>query len=213
MASGRAGDVLRFERQAIVLTVPASFDEEARELTIEATRLEQLALVEEPTAALYAWMAAQRGKLSEWLKAGDRLLVCDVGGGTTDFTLVNVSAGADGDLRFERTAVGHHLLLGGDNLDLALVKHVEQKLGGPKLSVRQQQALRRQCAAAKEQLLGPPPVERVTVSVLGSGASVVGRAMATEVTRADVLRLLLDGFLPECEVERRALGRAADRAP
>lgn len=209
MASGRAGDALRFERQAIVLTVPASFDEEARELTVEAARCgEGLSLIEEPTAALYAWLAAQRGRLADSVREGDRVLICDVGGGTTDFTLVSVSLDADGEPAFARTAVGHHLLLGGDNLDLAIVKLVEEKLGRPKLTLRQQQALRRQCAVAKETLLGPPPVERVPIAVLGAGASVIGKSMSTEVTRTEVLSLLLDGFLPTCDASDRP---AADR--
>jgi molecular chaperone DnaK (HSP70) len=198
MAGGAAGAPRRFERQAIVLTVPASFDEEARELTVEAAGLEHVTLIEEPTAALYAWIAAHRGRLSDLLRDGDRLLICDVGGGTTDFTLVLVHFDADGEPHFERSAVGHHLLLGGDNLDLALVRHVEEKLGRPKLTLRQQQALRRQCATAKEQLLGPPPTESVTVSVLGAGTSVVGGALSTRVSREEVLSLLLDGFLPSC---------------
>lgn len=199
MASGRAGDALRFERQAIVLTVPASFDEEARELTVEAAGIPDLLLIEEPTAALYAWMAAQRGRLAEHVHDGDRLLICDVGGGTTDFTLISVTVGADGEPTFTRTAVGNHLLLGGDNLDLAIVNLVEEKLGRPKLTLRQQQALRRQCAAAKERLLGPPPVERVTIAVLGSGSALVGGSLSTDLVRDEVLRLLLDGFLPVCD--------------
>ena len=199
MASGRAGIALRFERQAVVLTVPASFDEEARELTVEAARVDGLSLIEEPTAALYAWMAAQRGRLAEVVRDGDRLLICDVGGGTTDFTLVSVSVGVDGEPAFARTAVGHHLLLGGDNLDLAIVNLVEEKLGRPRLTLRQQQALRRQCSAAKERLLGPPPGERVPIAVLGSGASLVGGSLSTEITRDEVLALLLGGFLPECD--------------
>ncbi|MCU0255310.1 MAG: hsp70 family protein [Vicinamibacterales bacterium] len=202
MASGPAGEAARFDRQMVVLTVPASFDEEARELTVEAARVEHLALVEEPTAALYAWIAARQGRrLSESLRDGDHLLVCDVGGGTTDFTLVSVRFEADGEPRFERTAVGTHLLLGGDNLDLAIVRHVEEKLGRPRLTLRQQQALRRQCADAKERLLGPPPVERVAVSVLGAGASVVGGALSTAITRDEVLALLVDGFLPPCGLD------------
>ena len=198
MAGGRAGGAQRFERQAIVLTVPASFDEEARELTVEAAGLAGLSLIEEPTAALYAWMAAHHGRLSDAVRDGDRILICDVGGGTTDFTLVSVSLDASGEPRFERTAVGHHLLLGGDNLDLALVNHVEEKLGRPRLTLRQRQALRRQCAAAKERLLGPPPVDRVSIPVLGAGASVVGGSLSTDLTRVEVVALLLDGFLPEC---------------
>jgi molecular chaperone DnaK (HSP70) len=210
MASGRAGDALRFERQAVVLTVPASFDEEARELTVEAAGLPGLSLIEEPTAALYAWLAAHRGRLAQSVRDGERILICDVGGGTTDFTLVSVGLGPDGEPAFERTAVGHHLLLGGDNLDLALVNLVEEKLGRPRLTLRQQQALRRQCAVAKERLLGPPPVERASIPVLGSGAALVGGALSADLTRDEVLALLLDGFLPGCaltdspEQERRS---------
>jgi hypothetical protein len=201
--AGKSGAPLAFERQAVTLTVPASFDEEARELTIEAARaagLDSLTMVEEPTAALYAWIASHRGRLADFLRDGDRVLICDVGGGTTDFTLVSVTLGEDGPA-FERIAVGEHLLLGGDNVDLALTGLVQERLGHPRLTLRQQQALRRQCAALKEHLLGPPPVDRAAVSVLGSGAALVGRALSTEVGREDVLRVLLDGFLPLCPVD------------
>src|SRR5262249_34385693 len=102
---------------------------------------------------------------------------------------------------FERIAVGEHLLLGGDNLDLALTGLIQDRMGQPRLTLSQRQALRRQCAEVKERLLGPPVVERLTVSVLGSGSSVVGRALSAEVSRADVLRLLLDGFLPVCAID------------
>jgi hypothetical protein len=201
--AGRSGAPLAFERQAITLTVPASFDEEARELTIEAARaagLDDLTMVEEPTAALYAWIASHRGRLTHFLRDGDHVLICDVGGGTTDFTLVSVRIGDDGPV-FERIAVGEHLLLGGDNVDLAVTGAVLERLGNPRLTLRQQQALRRQCASVKEQLLGPPPVDRATVSVLGSGGALVGRALSTEIAREDVLRLLLDGFLPLCPID------------
>jgi molecular chaperone DnaK (HSP70) len=202
-AGGAAGSPLRFERQDLVLTVPASFDEEARELTVEAARaagVERFTLVEEPTAALYAWIAAHQHALGDHLHDGDIVLVCDVGGGTSDFTLVRIRVEA-GDLRFERTAVGEHLLLGGDNLDLAIARHVEEKLGRPRLTLSQQQNLRRQCAQAKERLLGPPPVARLTVSVLGSGRALVAGAMTCELTRDEVLALLLDGFLPGCDAD------------
>jgi len=197
-AGGQSDGLLSFEQQAVTLTVPASFDEEARELTIEAARaagIVHLTMVEEPTAALYAWIASHRRRLADFLRDGDRVLVCDVGGGTTDFTLVSVRIDG-GEPIFDRIAVGEHLLLGGDNLDLALAGLVQERMGQPRLTLRQRQALRRQCADVKERLLGPPPVERLTVSVLGSGSSVVGRALSAEVSRADVLRLLLDGFLP-----------------
>jgi molecular chaperone DnaK (HSP70) len=185
-------------RQDVVLTVPASFDEEGREPTVEAARpagFERFTLIEEPSAALYAWIAAHVGELSDHVRPGDRVLVCDVGGGTSDFTLVTVTA-HDDELVFERTMVGEHLLLGGDNVDLALARLVERKLGNPRLSVRQRQALRRLCAAAKETLLGPPGAERVPVSVLGSGSALVGGTLTTEVTREEVLGLLDEGFLP-----------------
>src|SRR5215472_3247551 len=152
--------------QDIVLTVPASFDEEARELTVMAAReagLERLTLLEEPAAAFYSWisnnLAASRKKLFD----GQTVLVCDVGGGTSDFSLIKVSR--EGDLvNFTRTAVGRHLLLGGDNLDLTLAWLVETKLGVP-LSIRQRSGLRRQCAAAKERLLCDSNLPAVEITV------------------------------------------------
>ncbi|HWS90401.1 MAG TPA: Hsp70 family protein [Pyrinomonadaceae bacterium] len=195
---GRVVDELRFERQQIVLTVPASFDEEARELTVAAAReagLENLTLLEEPLAAFYAWIAAQKGGLKRQLKDGQLVLVCDVGGGTTDFSLIRVRV-ESGEVRFERTAIGEHLLLGGDNVDLALARLVEEKLGRPRLSLRQQNALRRQCCAAKEQLLGDESKESAPVTVLGGGRSVVGGALSTRLTRAEVEGVLAEGFLP-----------------
>jgi molecular chaperone DnaK (HSP70) len=171
-------DETRFEHQEIVLTVPASFDEEARELTVEAARiagLENLTLLEEPLAAFYAWIAANRqaqagGPSSRRqtgahlaregnggdLRDGELILICDIGGGTTDFSLVRARR-VNGELQFERTAIGEHLLLGGDNLDFALARRVEEKLQeklkGIKLTLRQRYALRRACCAAKERLL------------------------------------------------------------
>ncbi len=195
----------RLERQEIVLAVPASFDEEARELTIEAARatgFAHLVLQEEPTAALYAWLAANRATAAAHLRPGDCVLVCDVGGGTTDFTLVSVK-GAGDELAFERLAVGDHLLLGGDNLDLALARLAETRLGVEPLTFRQRQALRRQCAAAKERLLSAPGPDEVAVTVLGSGRSVVGSARSVVVERAEVERLLLEGFLPAVEADAR----------
>jgi molecular chaperone DnaK (HSP70) len=196
--SGRVVDELRFERQQVVLTVPASFDEEARELTVSAAReagLETLTLLEEPLAAFYAWVAAQKGGLKRQLKDGQLVLVCDVGGGTTDFSLIRVRV-EGGEVRFERTAIGEHLLLGGDNVDLALARLVEDKLGRPRLSLRQQNALRRQCCAAKERLLGDDTVGSAPVTVLGGGRAVVGGALSTELTRAEVEGVLAEGFLP-----------------
>jgi molecular chaperone DnaK (HSP70) len=144
-AMGKDADV-RFEQQEIVLTVPASFHEDARELTVEAARtakLEKLTLLEEPLAAFYAWIAAtQQEETENDLKDGGLVLICDIGGGTSDFSLVRARQ-MNGALEFERTAIGEHLLLGGDNLDSALAHHVETKLGNINLTLRQRYALRR----------------------------------------------------------------------
>ncbi len=185
----------------VVLTVPASFDEEARELTVAAARdagIEKLTLLEEPAAAFYSWIANDLARSQKSLFDGQTVLVCDVGGGTSDFTLIRV--GREGDrVEFTRTAVGKHLLLGGDNLDLTLAWLVEEKLGKA-LSVRQRSGLRRQCASAKEKLLSQADLKSVEITVLGGGSSLVGGTLKTELLREEVLELALDGFLAECEL-------------
>jgi molecular chaperone DnaK (HSP70) len=193
----------RLERQAVVLTVPASFDEEARELTLEAARAAGIAgvtLLEEPLAALYAWIAAHPRRPMATLGEAALILVCDVGGGTTDFSLIRAGVEA-GELVFERMAIGEHLLLGGDNLDLALAVMVEQKLpgGSGRLSLSQRQILRRKCSAAKEQLLTPGGPVSVPITVLGGGRGIVGGGASVPLTREEVERALLDGFLPLTE--------------
>ncbi len=183
--------------QDIVLTVPASFDEEARELTVMAARdagLERLTLLEEPAAAFYSWIANNLAQSRKKLFDGQIVLVCDVGGGTSDFSLIRVSR--DGDMvNFTRTAVGKHLLLGGDNLDLTLAWLVETKLGVP-LSIRQRSGLRRQCSAAKERLLNDPSLKGVEITVLGSGSALIGKSLKSEILREEALELALEGFLP-----------------
>ncbi|HEY6393290.1 MAG TPA: Hsp70 family protein, partial [Bryobacteraceae bacterium] len=190
--------------QDIVLTVPASFDEEARELTVQAARdagLEKLTLVEEPAAAFYSWIANHLAQSQKSLFDGQLVLVCDVGGGTSDFTLIRVHR--DGDkIEFTRTAVGKHLLLGGDNLDLTLAWLVEAKLG-TQLSIRQRSGLRRQCAAAKERILADPSLKSVEITVLGGGSSLVGGTLKTEILREEALELTLDGFLPFCSLDEK----------
>ena len=194
--------------QEIVLTVPASFDEEARELTVTAAReagFEKLTLLEEPAAAFYSWIANDLTRSQKALFDGQYVLVCDVGGGTSDFTLIKVSRVGD-KVEFTRTAVGKHLLLGGDNLDLTLAWLVESKLQekmGQTLSIRQRSALRRQCAAAKEKLLGDLTLPAVEVTVLGAGTSLIGGTLKTEITREEALELALEGFLPFCELDER----------
>jgi hypothetical protein len=184
----------------VVLTVPASFDEEARELTVLAAReagIEKLTLLEEPAAAFYSWIANDLARSQKSLFDGQTVLVCDVGGGTSDFTLIRVTREND-RVDFTRTAVGKHLLLGGDNLDLTLAWLVEAKLG-KSLSLRQRSGLLRQCASAKEQLLSDPNLKSVEVTVLGGGSSLVGGTLKTQILREEVLELALDGFLPMCE--------------
>jgi molecular chaperone DnaK (HSP70) len=186
--------------QDIVLTVPASFDEEARELTVMAARdagLERLTLLEEPAAAFYSWISNNLAQSRKKLFDGQIVLVCDVGGGTSDFSLIRVSR--DGDLvNFTRTAVGKHLLLGGDNLDLTLAWLVETKLN-TQLSIRQRSGLRRQCSSAKERLLNDPELKSVDITVLGTGSALIGKSLRTEILREEALELALEGFLPYSE--------------
>ena len=199
----RADRAARFEAQSIVLTVPASFDEEARELTVQAAReagLEQVTLLEEPLAAFYAWLASHAGSFRRQLRNGDTILICDVGGGTTDFTLIRTTF-EDDEVRFERTAIGEHLLLGGDNLDLALAKRLEAGLGHVRLTLRQQQALARLTSAAKEDLLGAATSgvgrrDRATIAIPAAGRALVGGRLAAELTRDEVVATLREGFLP-----------------
>ena len=191
------------EKQEIVLTVPASFDAVARALTVEAAQaagLPHVTLLEEPQAAFYAWLDAHHADWRDLVQVGDIILVCDVGGGTTDFTLIAVTEN-QGRLELHRLAVGDHILLGGDNMDLALAHLAQQKLAasGAKLDLAQMQALSHGCRAAKEQLLSDLSLKSLPVSVLGRGRSVIGGALKTELTRAEVEAVLVDGFFPICE--------------
>ncbi|MBM3734987.1 MAG: molecular chaperone DnaK [Acidobacteria bacterium] len=193
-----------FGGNEVVLTVPASFDEEARELTVAAAQaagVAKLTLLEEPAAAFYSWIANHLAQSRKDLFDGQIVLVIDVGGGTSDFTLIKVHR--DGDrIDFTRTAVGRHLLLGGDNLDLTLSWLAESKLNA-QLSVRQKTALRRQCAAAKERMLADATVDRVPITILGAGRSLIGGTLRTEITREEALELALDGFLSSCAATDR----------
>jgi hypothetical protein len=192
----------RLEAQEIILTVPASFDAAARELTVEAARaagFEHLTLLEEPQAAFYAWLDALGEKWREQVSVGDLVLVADVGGGTTDFTLIEI-AEEGGNLAVTRLAVGDHLLLGGDNMDLTLAHTVAAALakGGTKLDQGQMQQLVHAARQAKEQLLSDNTLSTAPVTVLGKGRSVVGGTIKYDLPRAEVERVLVDGFFPEC---------------
>jgi molecular chaperone DnaK (HSP70) len=185
------------ERQDVVITAPASFDEVARELTVEAAAragLPRVVLLEEPQAAFYAWIHRHGADWDRRVSAGQKILICDIGGGTTDFTLIHVRP-ADEGVRFHRIAVGDHLILGGDNLDLALAYLLEQKLGG-KLAPRQFSALVRSCQKAKETLLGENPPESLTVNILSGGAALIGGAKQVTLTRAETEQALIEGFFP-----------------
>ncbi len=192
----------RLEAQDIVLTVPASFDAAARELTVEAARaagFEHLTLLEEPQAAFYAWLDRSGDGWREQVEVGDLVLVADVGGGTTDFTLIEVAEDG-GNLSLTRLAVGDHLLLGGDNMDLTLAYTVSQALAkaGTKLDAAQTLQLTHACRQAKEQLLADAKKASAPVTVLGKGRSVVGGSIKHDLPRDDVEKVLLDGFLPDC---------------
>ena len=189
----------RLEEQEVVLTVPASFDDVARNLTVEAARmagLENLTLLEEPQAAFYCWLATHSNAEAARLKPGARCLVVDVGGGTSDFSLIE-AVEQQGELGFVRRAVGDHLLLGGDNMDLALAKFVETRLpGAGRLDAAQYGMLTQACRLAKETLLGPAPPASHTVTVMGRGRQVVGGAQHTSLTPADVRQVIFEGFFP-----------------
>lgn len=195
-------------QQRVVLTVPASFDAVARELTREAALAAglpgDLVLLEEPQAAVYAWLAATGDRWRKILKVGDHLLVCDIGGGTTDLTMIR-PAEHDGELVLERVAVGNHLLVGGDNMDLALAHMAAGEFAGQgaKLNPWQSVSLWHACRAAKESLLNPEGAATHTISVLGRGSKLIGGTLSIEVDRERVSRLLVDGFFPDCGLNDR----------
>ncbi|MGQ9762346.1 MAG: Hsp70 family protein [Thermogutta sp.] len=197
--------------QDFILTIPASFDEIARQLTVKAAALaglNRVTLIEEPQAAFYAWIYRHSQSWPQIIQPGQKILVCDIGGGTTDLTLIRVRRGQDGTFRFHRVAVGEHLILGGDNLDLALAYHTEKKLGGQeKLDPQAWSVLVRKCQKIKEELLGRQAPERLSVSIPGRGARLIGGARQVELERAEVVQLLVDGFFPFVELDAKPTGR------
>jgi hypothetical protein len=189
-----------FTEQHVLVTVPASFDAVARDLTLKAAEqagYQNITLLEEPQAAFYAWIE-RHPDWRERVTVGDLILVVDIGGGTTDFTLIAVTEQA-GELSLERVAVGEHILLGGDNIDLALARQVADQLAqqGTKIDNFQLQALWNNCRTAKEKLLEPGnKKDEAPVTILGKGTGVVGGSIKAKLQRADLERLLSDGFLP-----------------
>ena len=198
--------------QDVTVTIPASFDPAARELTAEAAQaagLTQLTLLEEPQAALYSWIERSSGAWRKEVRSGDVLLVVDVGGGTTDLSLIAVLE-QDGNLQLQRIAVGEHILLGGDNMDLALAYGTARKLAeqGKQLDPWQTRALAHACRSAKETLLGDASIDSVAVVVPSRGAKLIGGAVRTEVTRAELEATLLEGFFPPAAVSDQPMSRA-----
>lgn len=218
VARGEAERAL--ERQQVILTVPASFDEVARRLTLEAARkagLGDVHLIEEPLAAFYAYLARTGGTPElTGLSGGEQVLIADVGGGTTDFTLVKVDAPSTegGPLRFERTAVGEHLLLGGDNIDLALAHAIEPQLTkkDPKrrLDAEGWAQLKLECRHAKETLFAHPDEKGLPITLAGRGKKLLGGAMRAELTRELLERVVVEGYFPELPAGKAAKPEALE---
>jgi molecular chaperone DnaK (HSP70) len=206
---------LALSEQEIFLTVPASFDEEARELTLRAAEqagLRRVTLLEEPQSAFYAWIETQGDAWRKRVRVGDLILVCDVGGGTTDFSLITVSE-ENGELALRRVAVGDHILLGGDNMDLSLARLLQQRLeeDGHRIDTWQLQSLWHQARIAKEKLFSEPRSKKHPITVLGKGTKLVGGTIKTELLREDVEQALVEGFFPlvantEMPVRQRRIG-------
>lgn len=196
-----------FAAQDVTVTIPASFDPAARELTAEAAQAAgytRMTLLEEPQAALYSWIQKSGGGWRKDVKVGDIILVVDVGGGTTDLSLIAVVE-REGNLELHRVAVGEHILLGGDNMDLALAHVVARKLAaqGTQADPWQLRALTYACRGAKETLLSDRSVETVPLVVPSRGAKLIGGSIRTELTRAELTQILLEGFFPQVEASAR----------
>lgn len=199
-----------FDQQQVTVTIPASFDPGARELTAEAARNAGFAptLLEEPQAALYSWIQGSKGAWRKQVKAGDIVLVVDVGGGTSDFSLIAILE-RDGKLEPHRVAVGDHILLGGDNMDLALAHFVARKLqaNGTQLDAWQMRALTYGCRSAKEHLLADADATVWPIVVPSRGSKLIGGSIRTELTRDEVTAFITDGFFPRVEASSRPATR------
>lgn len=199
------------QEQDLTITVPASFDPAARELTVEAARsvgLGQALLLEEPQSALYSWIERSQGDWRKYTQVGDVILVIDIGGGTTDLSLIAVTE-QDGNLELTRVAVGDHILLGGDNMDLALAYTVKAKLekDGKRLEAWQIQALTHGCREAKEKIFNNPELDTMPLVVPSRGSSLIGGSLRTELTREEINRVLVEGFFPRVSAGDRPVSR------
>ncbi len=200
-----------FDEQDITVTIPASFDPAARELTAEAASAAgygHMTLLEEPQAALYSWIQKSGGAWRKRVSVGDIILVVDVGGGTTDLSLIAVIE-RDGNLELHRVAVGDHILLGGDNMDLALAHVVARKLAaqGTQTDAWQLRALTYACRGAKETLLSDPSTDTVPLVVPSRGSKLIGGSIRTELTRDELTQTILEGFFPQVEASARPVSR------
>ncbi|AHI66752.1 Hsp70 family protein [Burkholderia thailandensis] len=200
-----------FDQQDVTVTIPASFDPAARELTAAAAQAAgyaRMTLLEEPQAALYSWIEKSGGAWRKEVKVGDIILVVDVGGGTTDLSLIAVVE-RDGNLELHRVAVGEHILLGGDNMDLALAHVVARKLAaqGTQADPWQLRALTYACRGAKETLLGDPSTQAVPLVVPSRGSKLIGGSIRTELTRAELTQTILEGFFPQVDASARPVSR------
>ncbi|EYS98348.1 molecular chaperone DnaK [Cupriavidus sp. SK-4] len=201
-----------FGEQDVTVTIPASFDPAARELTAEAAAAAgyaRMTLLEEPQAALYSWIQKSGGQWRKQVKVGDIILVVDVGGGTTDLSLIAVIE-REGNLELHRIAVGDHILLGGDNMDLALAHVVARKLAaqGTQADPWQLRALTYACRAAKETLLTDPATDTVPLVVPSRGSKLIGGSIRTDLTRAELTQTILEGFFPQVEASACPVSRA-----
>ncbi len=196
------------QAQELTITVPASFDPAARDLTIEAARsvgLTQAVLLEEPQAALYSWIEKSADDWRNQVQVGDVILVVDIGGGTTDLSLIAVTAD-QGNLQLTRVAVGDHILLGGDNMDLALAYTVKAKLEkdtGKRLEPWQLQALTHACREAKETLFNQPELAAMPIALAGRGSALIGGTLRSELSRAELHQVLVEGFLPVVDIHTK----------
>ena len=201
----------RFEEQELILTVPASFDEIARELTLEAAKkagLVHITLLEEPQAAFYSWIARHEADWDKIVGPGTVILVCDIGGGTTDFSLICVKEGETGPVP-ERIAVGEHLLLGGDNMDLALARLVESRMLGnseKRLDSLRWHMLTSLCRSAKEKILGGGQPQSVPISLPGRGRGIIGGALSGSLNLEDVQNTIINGFFPYTQPDETPIG-------
>ena len=205
---------LCLENQSIYLTVPASFDAVARELTVKSAKmagLKDIVLIEEPQSAFYAWIDKAGDDWRDQVEKGDLVLVCDIGGGTSDFSLIEVNEGEDGLLNLERVAVGNHLLVGGDNLDLTLSYFLAAKLREKKqnLDAWQMRGLVHSCRKAKEALFSSEGPDEYPVTVLGRGSSLIKGTIKLSLKLEDVQQVVLDGFFPACSLDDKPAGSSA----